>query len=73
MTINTMELTKDQTVSITEDVTLHRFPSGQAALEVGDNAIEFRWTEEVAEVFSEIDSVNAFEFLAVVSRNTLRF
>ncbi len=57
---------------ITDDVILLVFESGHAALEISSNtAIEFNYTDEVAEMFDRINEVKAIELLEVLKRNEI--
>lgn len=56
---------------LTEDVTLFVYESGHAALEISDNtAIEFVYSEEVADLFTRFDEVKAVELFEVLRRNS---
>jgi len=57
---------------IAEGLTLYVYDSGQAALEFKDHeAIQFLYTEEIAEMFQRLDKVKALDLMRAIGRNGL--
>ena len=54
---------------ITEGALLFVYDSGQAALELPGNVLDFLFTDEVAQLFDNLTEVSAYEMIEVLSKN----
>ena len=55
-------------VPIIEGVSITVYDQSEAVLNIGNQSLDFKWTEEAAQMFLEIDSVEPIELLEMIYR-----